>query len=45
MPLVLHQRPYAMTACAQLREVIEVMRSGRAISAFHAAQQASTMAS
>ena len=39
-----YQRPYAMTAVTQLLCAIDWMRSGKAMRAFHAAQQASTMA-
>lgn len=42
---VLYQRPYAMTIFAHSRSVIECRRAGSAMSAFQAAQQASTMAS
>jgi hypothetical protein len=40
-----NQRPYVLTVFAQSLCVIERIRSGRAISAFHASQHASTIAS
>ncbi len=43
--VVLYQRPYALTDVAQRLCAIDWMRSGKAMRAFHAAQQALTMAS
>lgn len=43
--LHLYQPAYPLTAVAQVRLVIEAMRSGSFISSFQASQQASTMAS
>jgi hypothetical protein len=40
-----YQRPYPTTGFAQVRLVIEAMRSGICISLFHALWQASRMAS
>ena len=40
---VLYQTPYAVTALAYSRVAIERIRSGFAVRAFHASQQASTM--
>jgi hypothetical protein len=45
MPLVLYQRPYALTVLVQALVAMERMRSGMATSAFQAVQHASTMAS
>jgi hypothetical protein len=43
--LASYQAPYGVTALAHARSAIERMRSGIAMRAFQAAQQASTMAS
>jgi hypothetical protein len=42
--LILYQRPFQLT-CAHARDVIEVTVLGSLAKRFHAAQQASTMAS
>jgi hypothetical protein len=41
---MLYQSPYALTGLAQSRVAIDVIVAGRSARAFHASQQASTMA-
>jgi DNA-binding transcriptional LysR family regulator len=43
--VILYQRPYRLTVCAQERWVMEAICSGICMSLFQASQQASTMAS
>ena len=45
MTRVLYQTPYAITVLVQARAAIDRMRSGMAMRAFQAVQQAVTMAS